>query len=87
MPALFALEQHRTLAHVQEQLRDDEYIFAYLDDIYALCEPDRVSSIFAEIREALLLHAGIRINLGKTKVWNAAGAKPTDVEAISEERG
>ena len=39
-------------------LREGEMLFAYLDDIYVLCDPDRVEEIFVQVRKALLDHAG-----------------------------
>ena len=41
MPLLFCLAVHDALAEVKEQLQDGEVIFAFLDDVYALCAPER----------------------------------------------
>ena len=35
------LAVHDALAEVKEQLQDGEVIFAFLDDVYALCAPER----------------------------------------------
>jgi len=38
MPALFALGQHPALRDTRASLRPDEHLFAFLDDIYIICE-------------------------------------------------
>lgn len=85
MPALYALGQHPALVEVNAALREGELIFAFLDDIYVLSAPERVADIFHMVAAALERHAGIRVNLGKTKVWNAAGCKPPRMEEIGAE--
>ena len=57
-------------------------MFAFLDDVYVICKPSRVSALLAIVQGALRRHAGVEVNLGKTKVWNAAGAKPLGVDAL-----
>ena len=42
MPLLFFLGQHATLEAVQRHLREDEKMFACLDDIYIVTTPARV---------------------------------------------
>ena len=42
MPALCALGQHAALTQVHATLRQGEMLFAYLDDIYVLCDLSRV---------------------------------------------
>ena len=61
---------------IQEQLRPGEFLFAFLDDIYIVCLPDRVGDIHAILQEELYCHARISIHLGKTKVWNSGGEEP-----------
>ena len=56
MPMLFALGQHPVLAATQERLRGNELLFAYLDDVYAVCRPDRVGAIFAILEQELQAH-------------------------------
>ena len=82
MPTLYALGQHKALVEIQRHLRQDESIFAYLDDIYVLCEPDRVYDLFLVVRKTLETYAGVKTNLGKTKIWNAAGIPPPNVHEI-----
>ena len=85
MPALFALGQHSALLQINATLREGEMLFAYLDDIFVLCDPDRVAEIFLQVRHALHHAAGIQVNLGKTKVWNGAAVKPKDLHIFGAE--
>ena len=39
MPALYALGQHAALTQVDASLHEGEMLFAFLDDIYILCDP------------------------------------------------
>ena len=82
MPMLFALGKHPALAAAQERLRGNELLFAYLDDVYAVCRPDRVGAIFAILEQELQAHAEIRLHLGKTQVWNRGGVTPDGVDEL-----
>ena len=79
MPALFSLG----LVAVQQQLRHDERLFAFLDDIYVISRPDKVVPIFNVLRRELWTHALIQIHLGKTQIWNQAGVKPVGCDALT----
>ena len=35
----------RALVHVSEELLDSERLFAFMDDVYVCCGPDRVATI------------------------------------------
>ena len=70
MPAFYALGQHPALAEANSLLREDEFLFAFLDDVYVLCDPERVVEVFRLVGTALGERAGIQVNLGKTKIWN-----------------
>ena len=76
MPLLFCLGQHSALEAVQEDMREGEFLFAYLDDIYIVTRPERVGPVYASLREHLQSFARIRIHGGKTQVWNRAGVRP-----------
>ena len=54
MPALFSLRLKQALNRVQQQLRDNEFLFAYLDDVYVMCDPSKARVVFDMIRHALL---------------------------------
>ena len=76
MPLLFCLGQHRALEAAQRQLHDGERLLAYLDDIYLATPPDRVGPAYTAVQKELWVHAGIRVHIGKTKVWNRVGIRP-----------
>ena len=83
MPLLFCLGQHRALVSVQAQLQEGERLFAYLDDIYVVCAPERVGKVYLILEERLRTKTGINIHLGKTKLWNRAGTKPDLADSLS----
>ena len=82
MPALFSLGQHRSLEAIQVRLRPSERLFAFLDDIYAVCSPGRAADVFTTIQEQLAT-VGIGIHDGKTQLWNRAGRIPTGAQALT----
>ena len=82
MPMLYSLGQHGALQEVQYSLRPDEYLFAYLDDIYVVCSPERVSAIYKLLGQALEENARIQMHMGKTQVWNRGGHMPPGCDAM-----
>ena len=82
-PLLFSLGRHRALVAVQSKLKEDEKLFAFLDDVYVTCTPTRVEEVFQLLETELHRHACISIHLGKTKLWNAAGIEPTGAALLS----
>ena len=83
MPLLFALEQHSSLVAIQERLRGNERVFAYLDDIYAVCGPGRLEQVHAVLEEELYTHAHIQVHHGKTQVWNRGGVLPNGIAELT----
>ena len=79
MPLLFSLGQHAALAAANARLQDGERLFAYLDDIYVICSPRRVLEVHRVLQEELWAHARIRIQNGKTQLWNRGGSEPAGV--------
>ena len=75
MPLLFSLGQHRTLVSIQAQLKEGERLFAFLDDIYVVCAPERVGEVYLVLEQQLREKPGVNIHQGKTKLWNKAGVK------------
>ena len=67
MPLLFSLGQHNALHAVQERLLPNERIFAFLDDVYVVCLPDRVVAIHMLLENALWVHARIRSGCGQKR--------------------
>ena len=72
------------LEEVATMLLPGEQLCAFLDDVYALCSPDRVKPIYEALARALHRVAGIRLHQGKTRVWNKAGTQPEDVDTLGE---
>ena len=75
MPLLFSIGVQGAPEEVSEVLHPGEQLCAFLDDIYALCQPDRVKFIHDALRRALLRVAGIHLHQGKTRVWNKGGVQ------------
>ena len=44
--------------------------------------PNRVATVYNLFQKNLWVYAGVRVNSGKTQVWNAAGIKPPVCEAM-----
>ena len=76
MPALFALGLHVALVAVQAGLLPSERLFAFLDDIFVVCSPDRVADVHASLQAELWRHARIQVHQGKTQLWNRDGQIP-----------
>ena len=75
MPLLFSLGQHGALQSVA----------SVLDDVYVVCAPERVSFLHSRLRTALWDFARIRINAGKTQLWNRAGEEPPGCQHLTVE--
>ena len=85
MPLLCSLGQHSALEAIQRQLLPSERLLAYLDDIYAITpDPERVGPPYAAMQNELWVHSCVRIDGGKTQVWNAAGQKPGVCDAMDQ---
>ena len=82
MPALFALGQRPALREVQRHLAPNEYLMAFLDDIYVAVTPQRVRPVYDLLATHLHHHARIHLNQGKTRVWNAAGTEPPNIASL-----
>ena len=85
MRLLFALGIHEALSQVSAQLQPGEDLCAFLDDVYALCSPERVRPIYNLLAEAFRRHAGIELHAGKTKVWNKAGIEPPNIADLGRQ--
>ena len=64
MPLLFCLGQHEAFVSAQAQLQEGERLFAYLDDIYVVCAPERVGKVYLILEECLRTKKGINTVLG-----------------------
>ena len=82
MPALFALGQHRALVAAQSAMHPSAKLMAFQDDVYVVSSPPQVAACYTHLERELWAHAGIRINLGKTQIFNRAGVLPPDCQHI-----
>ena len=82
MPALFSLGQRAALQSVQAELEAGETIFAFLDDIYCILPPERVRPVYDLLAHHLHAQAHIRLNSGKTRIWNASGQQPPNIGTL-----
>ena len=62
--------------------QENEKLFAFLDDIYVVCDPDRVGDVHQLLQRELWVHARISLHLGKTQVWNRTGECPPACEEM-----
>ena len=79
MPLLHSSAKRGALQKLHsDELREEETLLVFLDDTYVVVPcPDRTKTVYATLQEAMFSSTGIRINPGKTKIWNAAGVKPS----------
>ena len=59
-------------------------MFAFLDDIFFICQPDRVQDVHRILEEKLRTRVGIRVHHGKTQVWNRSGCTPRGVDVMTK---
>lgn len=85
MPALFSLGQQPALQRVQAQLEPGETLYAFLDDIYAVVQPHRVRPVYDLLAHHLATHAHIRLNQGKTRIWNRGGHEPANTSTLGRD--
>ena len=85
MPLLFSIGIQGALEKVSGSLEVGELLCTFLDDIYFLCEPDRVRPLFDLLAEALMRHAAIQRHQGKKRAWNRSGTLPVDVNTLGDE--
>ena len=82
MPLLFSLGQHAALHAAHSRMRSGETLFAFLDDVYFVVQPDRVGEVYQVVEQELYRHSRIRIHTGKTQVWNSAGDRPEACDTL-----
>ena len=61
---------------------EGERLVAFLDDLHALFGPDRTVDCHNILAEELWEHARIRLNQGKTCVFNKGGEVPDGIQAL-----
>ena len=83
MPLLFALGLHGAFSAVKARFREGEKVFAFLDDVYVTCAPERVLDVYKILEEEIFAHTHIRMHHGKTQVWNRGSVIPQGVETLT----
>ena len=83
MPLLFSLGQHSAMLGINAGLAEGESLFAFLDDLYVLCSPERVKEVHSLIKQQLWSVANIQVHQSKTKVWNRAGVEPAGCHELT----
>ena len=76
MPALYSLGQHGALEAVHAQMQPNELLVAFLDDVITIARPDRVGLAHQHLADELWAHCRVRLNSGKTRIWNLSGRVP-----------
>ena len=54
---------------LQSAMHPSAKLMAFLDDVYVVTSPPQVAECFTHLERELWAHAGIRINLGKTQIF------------------
>ena len=85
MTLLYSIDIQAALEEVATTLEPRDQLCAFLDDVYALCQPSRVKDIHDALATSLFRVAGIRLYHGNTKVWNKGGVPPENVDSLGEE--
>ena len=85
VPLLFAWGQHDSLTEVENELRPEELLFAFLEDRFVVSRPERVGVVDTFWENALWRHARDQLHAGKTKVWNRAGVRPAACDVLERE--
>ena len=71
-PALFALGIHAALHTAAQRLSDNEYLVAFLDDVYVKTTADRARAAFDIVSQEMHNQAQIDSNLGKCRAYGRA---------------
>ena len=70
---------------VQGHLESGELLLSFLDDVYVVCLPHRVALNLNLLGDRLSTMAGIRLQEGKTRVWNKGGKCPEEIAELGPE--
>ena len=82
MPLLFNVAIHNALLEVKASMRPGELLFAFLDDVYVVvASTQRIREVYNLLSEKLAV-VRIQLHAGKTRMWNTAGTRPTDLEDL-----
>ena len=70
------------LQEVKAELLPGEWLFAFLDNVYALSTLERCRKFCDLLADRLFHRAGIRLHTGKTRTWNRATEVPERMEVL-----
>ena len=70
MPALYALAQHDSLARARSQLHPNDFLLAFLDDLYSVTSRSRARAAF-DIVPRKVSTAGVQTHTGKLRLWSS----------------
>ena len=59
-----------------------EKLFAYLDDVWLVSQPERVGEVHIVAEHELWTHAKIQVHRGKIHVWNRSARKPPSCDEM-----
>ena len=76
MPALFCLALREALEEMQGLLPNGSYFFAYLDDVYVICDHVDTHQCYEIVRDVLLNRCHINVNVGKLAAWSKGSTLP-----------
>ena len=84
-PLLFSLAVHASLRHANESLREGEYLFAFLDDVYTVTPKNRATEVARMVASRIHEHAGVEPKLGKFQIWSKGGGpEPEGIDELLE---
>ena len=85
MPALFALALHDALQQAKQELHADDWLGAFLDDVYLVTTKERARDAFDTVASSIKEHADVDVNFGKCAAWSASGGEaPPRLEELGE---
>ena len=69
MPDLYSLGQHEALDEIQQRLHPDDFVVAFLDDVFIITSPDRARAAYDTAAEVMPRRTGVQFQPSKTRAW------------------
>ena len=82
MPTLYSLGQHGALEAIAGRLLPSERLFAFLDDLYIVCRPERVVDVYNIVVRRIVEPRQDSDPPRETQVWNQSGVEPRGIETL-----
>ena len=76
MPLLVSLGIHDSLVEVHRSMQLGDHLLAFLDDVHVVSPPGRTRPMYNVLDEKMEAGAGIRLHVGKTRVWQGVDVSP-----------